>query len=130
MVVMEYLSKAKNLHRFFKSTPLFPPPSVNVVRRDISKALDLLHGRDFVFGDLRSLNILYSSDSNRTFLVDFDGAGKHGEARYSPCLNTELGLGVRRWQIMEKSHDRANLERVVEWLSTLISLEEDLFFDN
>ena len=42
------------------------------------------------------------------------GVGKHKEDRCSPCLNTELGLGVDSWQVMEKSNDRANLERVME----------------
>jgi hypothetical protein len=46
-------------------------------------------------------------------LVDFDGVGKHGEDRYSACLNEDTPLGVRRLQIMEKSHDEENLERLI-----------------
>ena len=42
------------------------------------------------------------------------GVDKHKEDRYFPCLNTELGLGVDKWQVMEKLNDRANLERVME----------------
>ena len=126
MVVMEYMSNAKTLHRFFTQSPLPPLPSVETVRRDLTKALELLHGRDLVFGDLRGLNILYSAEDNRAFLVDFDGVGKHEEDRYSPCLNTELDLGVDKWQVMEKSHDCANLERVIGWLSKLCSLAAQL----
>jgi len=122
MVVMEYISNAKNLLRFFVPSILSPLPDASAVRRDLTKALDLLHERNLVFGDLRELNVLYSPEDNRAFLVDFDGVGKHREDRYSPCLNTELGLGVGRWQVMEKSHDRANLERVMKWLSELSSL--------
>jgi len=70
--------------------------------------------RTFVFGDLRPMNILYSPDDDRATLVDFDGVGKHGEDRHSPCLNVLLGLGVNRWQVMEKSHDSANFERVMK----------------
>ena len=125
MVVMEYMSSAKALHRFFVLPPLSPLPDPGVVRRDLTKALDLLHERKFVFGDLRPLNVLYSPEENRAFLVDFDGVGKHKD-RYSACLNTELGLGVNRWQMMEKSHDRANLERVMEWLSEVASLVAQL----
>jgi hypothetical protein len=56
--------------------------------------LDLLHKEDFVSGDLREANVLYSpKDGGRAFLVDFDGVGKHGKDRYSSCLNTKLGLG-------------------------------------
>ena len=67
-----------------------------------------------MFGDLRQLNILYPPEDNCAFPVDFDGVGKHREDRYFPCLNTELGLGVDKWQMMEKLNDRANLERVME----------------
>jgi len=119
MVVMEYLSDAGALHRFFvpSRSPLPPPPNTTAIRRDLTKALELLHEKDFVFGDLRPVNILYSPEDDRAMLVDFDGVGKHGEDRYSPCLNVLLGLGVDRWQVMEKSHDSANFERVMKWIS-------------
>jgi len=121
MVVMEYLSDAKPLHHFFYPSYLLSPPTAEVIRRDLTKALDLLGGKDFVFGDLRQMNVLYSPKDDHAYLVDFDGVGKHGEDRYSPCLNPEAGLGVERWQIMEKKHDRENLERVMEWLSEGLS---------
>lgn len=66
-----------------------------------------------VFDDFQQLNILYSAEDNRVFLVGFDGASKYEENRYYPCPNPELGLGVSKWQIMEKPYDRANLERVI-----------------
>jgi len=122
MVVMEYMSNAKTLHRFFVPSPLSPLPDAGAVRQDLTRALDLLHEQNLVFGDLRPLNVLYSPEDKRAFLVDFDRVGRHREDRYSPCLNTELGLGVNRWQMMEKSHDRANLERVMKWLSKVSSL--------
>lgn len=125
MVVMEYMSNTKPLHCCFMPSPLSPLPNTETIRRDLTKALELLHGRDLVFGDLRPLNVLYSPEDQRAFLVDFDGVGKHGVDRYSPCLNPELGLGVDMWQIMEKAHDHANLERVMEWLSKATELYSD-----
>ena len=116
MVVMEYMPNAKNLRSFFGSSCLPPLPNAKAVRRDLTKALNLLHGQDFVFGDLRPPNILYSPEDNRAFLVDFDWVGKHKEDRYPACLSTGVDLGVYKWQIMKKSHDRVNLERVMEWL--------------
>jgi len=65
-------------------------------------------------GDLRQLNILYSSNDERAFLVDFDWVGKHQVDRYSACLNIELGLDVDRWDLMRKSDDSATLERVMQ----------------
>ena len=56
----------------------------------------MLHKEGFAFGGLRTLNILYSVKDERAFLVNFDGVGKYEEGRYSTCLNTGLGLGVRQ----------------------------------
>jgi len=117
MVVMEYMSSAKPLHYFLLSSPPSPPPNADVVHRDVRKALDLLHEQNWVFGDLRQINVLYSSEDERAFLVDFDWVGKHKVDRYSPCLNNTLGLGVDKWDLMRKSDDDANLENVMEWLS-------------
>jgi serine/threonine protein kinase len=129
MVVMDCIPDAHSLHHFFlsPSAPLPDPPSAKVVRQDLTKALDLLHGRDFVFGDLRPPNVLYSPRRDCAFLIGFDGVGKHMKDRYPTSLNTELkrDLGVRGWQIMEKSHDRANMERVVDWLPYSCNLPFD-----
>jgi hypothetical protein len=122
MVVMEYIADASPLHRFFPPSPLPRAPAPDVVLNTLKQALELLHGSDIVFGDLRPPNILYKRDEDRVFLVDFDRTGKDGEARYSPCLNRELKLGedVRRWAVMKKSHDDDNLKRVMEWLSDVM----------
>ena len=127
MVVMDYMSEAKALHLFFppSPSPLPNPPTTESIHRDLTKALRVLHGNDYVFGDLRAMNILYSSKDDRTFLVDFDGVGKHKHDRYSPCLNTSLDLGVDKWQVMEKPQDLVNMEQVIKWLSKkLLSLSQ------
>ena len=62
-----------------------------------------------VFGDLRSPNVV--SVKGRAFLVDFDWAGKHGEAFYP----MELGEGITKYcngrdlETIEKEHDIALL---------------------
>ena len=109
MVVMEYVP-AKSLYNI---SPL-PPRIPNVVERDVSKALELLHDDDLVFGDLQEQNVLYLPEGGgRALLVDFDGVGRDGKDMYSICLSGHAGLGVGRLQIMEKSHDSDNLERLV-----------------
>jgi len=119
MVVMEYIPKSKG-QSLFVAPP--PQPALEGVRKDIERALNLLHEKDFVFGDLRESNVLYLPEGGgRVFLVDFDGVGQDGKDRYSACLNPETGLGVARGQIMEKAHDRMNLERLMERLSSRVS---------
>jgi hypothetical protein len=110
MVVMQYIPKSEgtSLH----NDPLSPP--LEVIRRDVSRALELLHGENLVFGDLREVNVLYLPKERRALLVDFDRVGKDGEDRYSACLNPDAGLGVDRLQIMEKNHDLKNLERLTK----------------
>jgi len=111
MVVMEYLP----------GTPLLDvwlpiPASVHeAIRRDVPRALELLHEQDLVFGDLREGNLLYlPEDGGRILLVDFDRVGRDGKDRYSACLNPDAELGVKRLQIMEKSHDTENFGRLVD----------------
>jgi len=114
MVVMQYIpnSEGTSLHN------ISPPPSaLEPIRRDLSRALELLHEENLVFGDLRELNVLYLPEKGRTLLIDFDGVGRDGEDRYSACLNRGTGLGVKRFQIMERLHDVENLGRLMDRLS-------------
>ena len=114
MTVMEYVP-AKSLH--FVSRPL-STSALEAINRDVSKALELLHEQELVHGDLREANVLYlPGGGGRALLVDFDGVGRDGDDRYSACLNPNIGLGVGRLQIMEKSHDTKNLERLMGRLS-------------
>ncbi|KAF9642685.1 hypothetical protein BDM02DRAFT_3105347 [Thelephora ganbajun] len=76
----------------------------------IKAMVDKLHGSDYVFGDLRPPNIVFSG--GKPYLVDFDWAGKYGETFYP----TELGEGItehcegKDLEIIEKDHDLALLD--------------------
>ena len=116
MVVMEYVPESKG--RSLYLAPLPSPLALEVIQRGIGQALDLLHNEGLVFGDLREGNMLYLLEGEgRVLLVDFDGVGEDGKDRYSATLNPEADLGVVRWQIMERVHDRENLERLMGRLS-------------
>ena len=120
MVVMEYISKSRgwSLDPLSSTGGLPSPPVPDVIRRDVTKALSLLHEQSLVFGDLREANLLYLPENGgRVLLVDFDGVGVDREGRYSACLNPGLELGVKRWQIMEKEHDDNNLEKLMKRVS-------------
>ena len=114
MVIMEYIpaSESSSLEG---SPKLFP--ACDIVHRDVSKALKLLHGQGLVFSDLQELNILYLPEVDCALLIDFDGVGRDGVDRYPTCLNPDVDLGVERLQIMDKSHDLENLEELMKWLS-------------
>lgn len=90
-------------------------------RQDIKEALDLLHEKGLVFGDLRPPNIMLCerdiSDGETeqgAMLVDFDWAGKDGKQPYPPSLNTEVKWpdGVEPAGFIRKAHDIA----MFDWL--------------
>jgi hypothetical protein len=55
-------------------------------REKTEKAIKKLHDAQFVFGDLRGSNVMFSGDD--VFLIDFDWAGKADEARYPRNLSS------------------------------------------
>jgi serine/threonine protein kinase len=68
------------------------------VRQKVEKALHVLHDAGFVHGDLRDTNILMDfdsleSDDVKIHFVDFDWAGRIGEAKYPSDIN---GITVKR----------------------------------
>ena len=120
MVVMDYIPMSKG--QSLCAVPPSSPSTLEVIQRGIGQALDLLHKEGLVFGDLRERNMLYLPEGEgRVLLVDFDGVGKDGEDRYSASLNPATELGVVRWQIMEKVHDRRNFEQLMMRLSRRMS---------
>nr|CAG8435703.1 14843_t:CDS:2 [Entrophospora candida] len=64
------------------------------IDREVSNAViesvKLLHSSGFVHGDLRSPNIMIGNNNQMKF-INFDWAGKEGEATYLMLLNTEIG---------------------------------------
>jgi len=115
MGVMEYLSDTKPLYHFLTRSPRLPTPSVQAVRRDVAAALGVLHEKGFIFGDPRRAVLARGRGSCFSHRFQWCLETRNG----SPCLNFELGLGVVRWQIMEKSHNNSSLERIVSRLSAL-----------
>ena len=55
-------------------------------QQDVQAALNLLHSKELVFGDLRRPNILQTKAG--AMLIDFDWTGKEGEVHYPRELNT------------------------------------------
>jgi len=117
MAVMEYLPGAS-----LRDVPLpLPAAAYEAVRRDTSRALELLHEQDLVFGDLQEENLLYlPEDGGRALLVDFESVGRDGKDMYRPSLGPDVGPRVDRlWEIMEKSDDTGDFWRLMDRLSGL-----------
>ncbi|KAI0321154.1 hypothetical protein OF83DRAFT_1051705 [Amylostereum chailletii] len=124
MVVMDLVVDQNAYSRFNpRQIPVDSP-----VLEDVKRALDLLHASGMVFGDLRLLNVMViNSDQNiedghsvdrdklRGLLIDFDWAGKAGEAMYPSDLNpddVDWAEGVEPGTLITKEHDVKMFERL------------------
>ena len=59
----------------------------------VQEAKELLHRHDFVFGDLRSNNIVKPADGSGVMLVDFDWCALAGEGMYPLTINSDPSCG-------------------------------------
>ncbi|ESK85880.1 Pkinasedomain-containingprotein [Moniliophthora roreri MCA 2997] len=119
MIVMEYIPDAVRLDQFQGTRS----DSLRIAE-DLQRAVELLHTDGFVFGDLRSTNILVRVSKNQNkvlkfYLVDFDWSGKVGEARYPVGISFTGKIkwpdGVWPRGFITKDHD-------LHWLRNLSSL--------
>jgi serine/threonine protein kinase len=102
MIVMEYVDGDSPRDAFYHEKP--PQNFFD----DINEAIEKLHQKDLVFGDLRGPNIIVGERGN-VKLIDFDWCGEAGKARYPPDLNDSSTIGwhpgVKKQGLMEKEHD-------------------------
>ncbi|PIL30338.1 hypothetical protein GSI_07523 [Ganoderma sinense ZZ0214-1] len=61
---------------------------IDLVKRDIGRALRILHAADYVHGDVRQPNIVITN--RRAHLIDFDSADLDGVAEYPASLNPKV----------------------------------------
>ena len=83
MVVMEYLDPNTFEHVYGSDTDL---------KAKVDQAVDVLHGRGFVHGDLRVWNMMCRKENGvwKVLLLDFDWAGRQKEVRYPTGINAKL----------------------------------------
>jgi RIO-like serine/threonine protein kinase len=86
----------------------------------VKKAIDTLHEEGLVFGDLRPPNVLVSG--GRVFLIDFNWAGKFGEARYPRGLSSQVAWLGPIWylerNLIEPGHDNFMFRELCSWVKT------------
>jgi serine/threonine protein kinase len=111
MVVMDYvdgrtLVAAKNTMK---------TETEDKVRKDVRQAIELLHDRGLVFGDLRPPNVLIDGD-NEVKLIDFDWAGEQGQVRFPSLISSSVRWpdGVKAMDIIEYAHDYDMLSRLLQ----------------
>lgn len=88
------------------------PDSFVNLKKGLGDLVSGFHGKGFVYGDLRDANILIRDD--KFWLVDFDWAGKVGQAHYPTVhLNDELKQALAEAPLedlrIQKSHDQVVL---------------------
>lgn len=113
MVVMDRV-KGKTIWQLCEDKTDIP----TIVADQVEQAVNVLHMKGIVFGDLRDNNILYAqtdgSAEGKVFLVDFDWAHKDGEGRYPATLNRDgrWEEGVVPYGTMRKAHDIWQVDRL------------------
>jgi serine/threonine protein kinase len=85
MVVMEDLNDYFDL---FGS--VLTPDRVDTVKERLGEVLGQMHQQGFVHGDVRNVNVMITNGpAPAVMLVDFDWAGRIGDARYPMNVNRE-----------------------------------------
>nr|VWO96836.1 N/A [Ganoderma boninense] len=91
---------------------------IDIVERDIGRAVEILHEHDLVHGDLRDPNMIIAY--GRGYLIDFDAAGVEGVAKYPPSLNPKIVWPADPYNLLSmpisKEDDKARFKRTVEEL--------------
>jgi serine/threonine protein kinase len=107
MVIMEYICGIPLDQKYLKGGIL--PRSCVTIIENVTMAIELLHEKDFVFGDLRAPNVLIvdTDDGQRAVLVDFDWCGKNELDEYPSSMNKKLDwpLGAEPCALLQKEHD-------------------------
>ncbi|KAJ7623481.1 hypothetical protein FB45DRAFT_106993 [Roridomyces roridus] len=89
------------------------------MRHQLEEAVNLLHSRNLVHGDLRNIMIEAASDSMQVKIVDFDWGGVEGEAVY-PARISRRDMN-HRWhqevgpcRLVKKEHDKHLLNLILK----------------
>ncbi|KAK1227057.1 hypothetical protein PQX77_009967 [Marasmius sp. AFHP31] len=85
-----------------------------LVKGKVSEIVEMFHGQDVVHGDIRAANLLVDEKSLtaggdvKVYFLDFDWAGRVGDAKYPFRVNTSTMTrpsGVEGGGIITKAHD-------------------------
>ena len=106
-------SKYEMLHAMKNLEPKLSEEQKSRIKKKLNDVIAMLHGNDYVHGDLRDANILVDRNSLDTgdvqvHIVDFDWAGREKEVKYPLGVNTSTVKrpdGVDGDEFITKEHD-------------------------
>ena len=109
MVIMEYID-GKTLAQVKEE---MNAQMKEKVRLGLKRALDLLHDKGLVFGDLRPPNVMVTK-AHEVKLIDFNWAGEKGQAKYPYLISPGVDWpeGVKALAVMEANHDLEMLSKL------------------
>ena len=105
MVVMEYL-EGDTLARILTTSDRSRPISTTLgLPKKLTEIIMVLHVKDFVFGDLRTPNIMVTPKGIK--LIDFDWAGTAGVVKYPLSMSDDIAwpAGAEGAEFITKRHD-------------------------
>ncbi|KAK7001847.1 hypothetical protein R3P38DRAFT_3045071 [Favolaschia claudopus] len=80
----------------------------------LTRIVSLVHHNGYVYGDLRQPNVMVAGDEVK--LIDFDWAGKEGEATYPINLAKNMWpKGAQAMGLITREHDEAMLKSMVDY---------------
>ena len=110
MVIMEYVNGLTLAEAKCK----LDETTAGRVRKEVERALDLLHTKGLVFGDLRPPNVMIT-EAKEVKLIDFDWAGEYGQVMYPYLISPSVDwpAGVKPLDVIEFAHDKIMLNRLL-----------------
>ena len=107
IVVMEEVRNAKLLYDYIREDK---HKAKGLFKRKCSDVLEMMHDGGYCHGDFRSNNLLVvqEEDDERLYIIDFDWAGKAGEAKYPYFMNhfhINWPEGARDGKLIKPEHD-------------------------
>ena len=107
VIIMEKIVNGQTL----QDNPSLVSPQV---QECLKQVLRLMQTKKYVHGDLRPQNIIVAE--NKVYIIDFDWAGKEGEATYPPTLNVtsenNWARGVMPKGQIKKEHDEYQITQL------------------
>ena len=106
-IIRKYIDKFTTFDGFFDGQKEY-------VREHCTKALTVMHDHGFCHGKISSQSIFieFQNDAIQIFIVNYEWAGKKGEARYP--LSADIPEGVQPGDLITQEQDLAQLEKLFQ----------------